>query len=138
VFRNVKLGKWDGSVRRGLGSVSQHAERNCAFLIRLWVRYLWRTEKKIKNQNQEKKAANTAPDPGATIVESAAAEKKFQSATAWTFIVSSWAQAPRYTSPISEGLYGAFGYTAEILISRLKVRFLPRSPNLASTWRLLL
>src|SRR5262249_21746247 len=32
----------------------------------------------------------------------------FENPTAWTFVVSNWAQAKRFDSPISEGLYGAF------------------------------
>jgi len=47
---------------------------------------------------------------------------EFQSPKAWTLIVSSWAQAPRFNSPISEGLYGAFGYTPERDVTRAPMR----------------
>lgn len=47
---------------------------------------------------------------------------EFQDEKRWTFIVSSWAQAPRFNSPISEGLYGAFGYTPEKDVTRAAMR----------------
>jgi hypothetical protein len=47
---------------------------------------------------------------------------EFKSPKEWTFIVSSWAQAPRFNSPITEGLYGAFGYTAEKDVTRAPMR----------------
>jgi hypothetical protein len=47
---------------------------------------------------------------------------EFASATQWTFIVSSWAQAQRFNAPIAEGLYGAFGYTAEKDVVRAPMR----------------
>lgn len=47
---------------------------------------------------------------------------EFKSPTDWTFIVSSWAQAQRFNAPISEGLYGAFGYTPEKDVTRAPMR----------------
>ncbi len=38
---------------------------------------------------------------------------EFSAPTQWTYIVSNWAQAQRFNAPVSEGLYGAFGYTPE-------------------------
>ena len=43
---------------------------------------------------------------------------EFQNPKAWTFIVSSWAQAQRFNAPIAEGLFGAFGYTPEKDVTR--------------------
>jgi hypothetical protein len=63
---------------------------------------------------------------------------EFQSPTAWTFIVSSWAKAPRYNAPISEGLYGAFGYTPEKDVTRasMQVETLPHKME-QLTWEFL-
>jgi hypothetical protein len=47
---------------------------------------------------------------------------EFESAKEWTFIVSSWAQARRFDAPITEGLYGAFGYTPERDVARARMR----------------
>jgi hypothetical protein len=47
---------------------------------------------------------------------------EFKSPADWTFIVSSWAQAQRFNAPISEGLYGAFGYTPEKDVTRAPMR----------------
>ena len=47
---------------------------------------------------------------------------EFKSPTDWTFIVSNWAQAQRFNAPISEGLYGAFGYTPEKDVTRAPMR----------------
>jgi hypothetical protein len=47
---------------------------------------------------------------------------ELNSPTRWTFIVSSWAQAPRFSAPITEGLYGAFNYTPEKDVARAPMR----------------
>ena len=47
---------------------------------------------------------------------------EFKNPTDWTFIVSSWAQAQRFGAPITEGLYGAFGYTPEKDVARAAMR----------------
>jgi hypothetical protein len=40
----------------------------------------------------------------------------------WTFIVSSWGQAKQFNAPISEGLFGAYGYTPEKDVVRAPMR----------------
>jgi hypothetical protein len=47
---------------------------------------------------------------------------ELNSPTAWTFIVSNWAQAQRFNAPITEGLYGAFNYTPEKDVTRAPMR----------------
>jgi hypothetical protein len=47
---------------------------------------------------------------------------EFKNPKEWTFIVSNWAQAQRFNAPITEGLYGAFGYTPEKDVVRAAMR----------------
>ena len=47
---------------------------------------------------------------------------EFKDPKTWTFIVSRWAQAARFGAPLSEGLYGAFGYTPEKDVARAPMR----------------
>lgn len=47
---------------------------------------------------------------------------EFKNPKEWTFIVSNWAQAQRFGAPITEGLYGAFGYTPEKDVTRAPMR----------------
>ncbi|HVH28322.1 MAG TPA: DUF2911 domain-containing protein [Vicinamibacterales bacterium] len=50
---------------------------------------------------------------------------ELNSPTQWTFIVSSWVQAPRFSAPITDGLYGAFNYTPEKDVARAPMRVAP-------------
>jgi hypothetical protein len=47
---------------------------------------------------------------------------EFKDPTTWTFIVSGWAQAQRFNAPISEGIFGAYGYTPEKDVVRAPMR----------------
>ena len=46
---------------------------------------------------------------------------ELNSPTQWTFIVTSWKQAP-FGAPVTEGLYGAFNYTPEKDVARAPMR----------------
>lgn len=58
--------------------------------------------------------------------------------TEWTFIVSSWAAAPRIDPSIKDALYGSFGYTPEKDVARaaMKVDTLPYTVE-ELTWQFL-
>jgi hypothetical protein len=47
---------------------------------------------------------------------------EFKDPKTWTFIVSGWAQAQRFNAPISEGIFGAYGYTPEKDVVRAPMR----------------
>jgi len=47
---------------------------------------------------------------------------EMKDAKTWTFIVSGWGQAKQFNAPISEGLFGAYGYTPEKDVVRAPMR----------------